>query len=74
LAKLGLCSTFLKSPICASSALATPSPTIFRNYRSVNPSITMTALGQKQTLQAKQDFNGEQTGGDSLLCDRRHSS
>jgi hypothetical protein len=26
-------------------ALARPSPAIFRNYRSVNPGITMTALG-----------------------------
>jgi len=27
-------------------ALARPSPAIFRNYRSVNPGITMTALGR----------------------------
>ena len=29
-------------------ALARPSPAIFRNYRSVSPGITMTALGQKR--------------------------
>jgi hypothetical protein len=27
-------------------ALARPSPAIFRNYRSVNPGIAMTGLGQ----------------------------
>jgi hypothetical protein len=29
-------------------ALARPSPAIFRNYRSVNPGITMTALGHSR--------------------------
>jgi hypothetical protein len=31
-------------------ALARPSPAIFRNYRSVNPGITITALGQTCAL------------------------